>query len=91
MRPDVLSGMVGGGGMPVSEILHGVFDFAQQMPAIGDLNGGRCTLAYTVGISAGAVACDDLDASRRSVSGLIWTASRVASRAPASPPSAKPR
>jgi len=40
--------------MPVGERLHGIAEITQQMPAIRNLDGIRCTLASTVGVGTGA-------------------------------------
>ena len=45
--------------MPVGERLHGIAEITQQMPAIRNLDGIRCTLASTVGVGTGAIARDD--------------------------------
>jgi hypothetical protein len=40
---------------------NGITKITQQVPTVSDLNRGRRPLADTVGVSAGAVACNDLD------------------------------
>jgi hypothetical protein len=48
--------------MTVEERLEGVGCVARQMKAVGDLDRLGCALADAVGISAGPIAGDDLDA-----------------------------
>ena len=48
--------------MPVAEGLDGFTQIAQQVPSIGNLDGGGSTLANAVGVSARAITGDDLDA-----------------------------
>ena len=58
----MLRGTARGGVVPVSQSLDGLSEFAEQMPAIGNLDGTRSTLTDAVGIGAGTVPSDDLDA-----------------------------
>jgi hypothetical protein len=49
-------------GVPVERPRQGVAEVAQEMPAIADLDGPWRAAPDPVGVGAGAVACDDLDA-----------------------------
>ena len=45
---------------PIGESLDGISEFAEQVPAISDLNNARRTLTNAVGINAGSIARDNL-------------------------------
>ena len=62
MRPDVLGGASRCGSMPVAQSLDRLAEVAEQVPAIGDLEGVRGTLTDAVGIGTGTIAGDNLDA-----------------------------
>jgi hypothetical protein len=62
MRSDVLRRAAGGGTVPVTEGLDSLSEVAEQMPSVSNLNGAWRALADPVGIGAGAIAGDDLDA-----------------------------
>lgn len=51
--------------MPVGDRLHGRAQVAQQVPTICDLHGIRRTLPSAVGVGAGAIARDHLNARMR--------------------------
>ena len=59
---DVLSGATGGGAMAVTKSLDSFSEIAEQMPSVGDLNSAWSALTNTVGIGAGTIASDNLDA-----------------------------
>ena len=48
--------------MPVPKGLNGLSKVPEQVPPIGDLDGRRGALTDPVGIDAGTIAGDDLDA-----------------------------
>ncbi len=62
MRPDLLGGATRRGTVLVGKGLHGVTKVPEQMPSIGDLDRSGRTLTDPVGISASAIASNDLDA-----------------------------
>ena len=62
MGQDMLGGTVGCGSMPVTQGLDSLAEVAEQVPSIGDLDGIRGTLPDAIGVGAGMIAGDDLDA-----------------------------
>ena len=65
MRSDMLRCTTGCGAVSVSQGLDSLPKIAEQMPPVGDLNGVRSALADPVGIGAGTIAGDNLDAQQR--------------------------
>ena len=62
MHLDVLRGTAGGRTVPVTKGLNSLSKVAQQVPAIGNLGRAWSALADAIGIGAGAIAGDNLDA-----------------------------
>jgi len=62
VRPDLLGGTTRRGIMLVGEALDGITEIPEQVPSVGDLDSGGCTLADPVGIGASPITGDDLHA-----------------------------
>ena len=58
----MLRGTARGGVVPVAQSLDGLSEISEQVPSICDLGGIGSTLTDAVGIGAGTVPSDDLDA-----------------------------
>lgn len=62
LRGDASLAAADGGMMATHDGAHGLAEIAQQMPAIGDVDGPGCTASGAVGIDVGPVAGDHLHA-----------------------------